>query len=481
MQYMIVWLTMPTGNLISNIKSYNTIIWLLFGLGAGLRLLLFWANPPDNAYDNHFEPIFFIMKYGFVPPLDACWQCYQPPLFYYLSAQIGEILVKVGASDFQVMKALQSLSCIFDISNLIVIYLILKKLPLSGFSRLIAFATVCFLPVHIYMAAIHSNDTITYFLVSVCLYLAIEVIDTKFSLLVSTALGIALTLTLFTKYTALSVLPAISAVWVVTFFFSAPIVPRKKIVTSFLLAMLIPIIIISYQARTNEIQYGKPFPMNIDFFEKKHNQVPGDNISFLSFKPLDAIVEPILSPLNVKSFWTVIYGRMWFDMEPKFLYFTDNYPEWWKRYFDYLHGTNPIWPGIGLSSTTLLLGAILIVLGLLPLILIVLGGLYWLFGYEGSDNIVENKTQRVKAAILLTLFICNAAGIVMFTSKYPVFSFMKASYFLNSLASFAGLLGAGILILEKRRIFRIIFTGYFSFLYLVVTFHILLISASLLL
>lgn len=450
---------------------------VLLGLGTGLRLLLFWANPPDNAYDNHFEPINFIIQYGFIPPKAACWECYHPPLFYYISAKIGLILLGFGVSEYHLLKALQFLSSLFGIANLGVIYLVLKRLPISNFSRLITFGTICFLPVHLYMSAIHSNDTVTYFFVSLCIYLALVAADKNFPYSILIILSIVLSLTLLTKYTALVILPTIGIIFV-SAIFRPKLVSHKRLFSSLIITMFVPILILGQQVYSNVQSYGKPFPMNIDFFPKKTDQIPGKELSFFTFNPWAAIKTPILSPENVKSFWTVIYGRMWFDMEPKFLYFTDNNPEWWKKYFDYLHGKNPVWPGVELSTTTILQGSALIALGLVPLLLMIYGGFSCL---RKILDKTEKYAQGTKLSMFPILFACNTVGIVLFTAKYPVFSFMKASYFLNSLPAFAAFLGLGIEIFDRWKVIRYFLAIYFFSLYILVASHILRISASLLL
>jgi hypothetical protein len=67
-----------------------------FALGALLRLLLCWANRPYNAFDDHFEPILMTMKAGVIPAKDACFQCFQPPVFDWISARIGEAALQAG-------------------------------------------------------------------------------------------------------------------------------------------------------------------------------------------------------------------------------------------------------------------------------------------------------------------------------------------------------------------------------------------------
>ena len=142
-------------------SSYKLLVVLFFVCGTVLRILLYWANPPDNYFDNHFMPIIMIMDSGTLPAKDACFQCYHPPFFYWTSAMIGKAAEAMKIKMSQLLKLLQFLSCFYGICTLGIIFLILQKLPLSGFSRLLAFCAVCFLPRDIYMSAINSNNNRT--------------------------------------------------------------------------------------------------------------------------------------------------------------------------------------------------------------------------------------------------------------------------------------------------------------------------------
>ncbi|MGV7225208.1 MAG: hypothetical protein ACQ9MH_27295 [Nitrospinales bacterium] len=80
------------------------LIWVFFIVAVGLRLLLYWTNPPSNHFDNHFEPIFWIMKFGTIPPKDALWQSYHPPVFYVISAMVGKLAMNTGIAIQQIPK-----------------------------------------------------------------------------------------------------------------------------------------------------------------------------------------------------------------------------------------------------------------------------------------------------------------------------------------------------------------------------------------
>jgi len=98
-----------------------------FALGALLRLLLCWANRPYNAFDDHFEPILMTMKAGVIPARDACFQCFQPPVFYWISARIGEAALQAGLPLPSVIKLLQFVGCGAGILTVAVCYLILRN------------------------------------------------------------------------------------------------------------------------------------------------------------------------------------------------------------------------------------------------------------------------------------------------------------------------------------------------------------------
>jgi len=80
--------------------------------------LLWWANPPSNSFDDHFEPIVMIMQTGATPAKDACRQCYHPPVFYWISAIVGSVAAGMGCGGESLLKLLQFLSCLYGVLTL---------------------------------------------------------------------------------------------------------------------------------------------------------------------------------------------------------------------------------------------------------------------------------------------------------------------------------------------------------------------------
>lgn len=459
--------------------DYKKLAFIFFILAIFLRELLFLANPPLNAFDNHYEPIFLIMKHGIIPAKDACWECYQPPVFYWISAMIGKLAIKMGATYSQLLKLLQFIPCLYGILTVGIIYLILQKIQLSEFSRLFAFGTICFLPRHIYMSAMNSNDTLSYLFVAICIYLLIISIERKFSPVSLIALSVATTITLYTKYTSLVVLPIMVTVFLLALY-KLPSPNRKKHIIMFIVTLLIPLSFLSTSIFYNIKDYGAALPFNLKIKNPNAKQ-PRDKggVSYFSFKPWESIKDPILVPGKLSSFWTLIYSRMWFDMEPKFIYLMDSNKSYWKHYYGWLRGDEKF-PGANpsMSEQTILEGSALITLGLFPLFFMFLGIYRYLAGLR--KDFKSNWMGSAKMSIFPVLLISNTIGIVAITHRLPLYSAMKASYFLNSLPAFAVFLGIGLMSIENRHIFKQITAIIFIVLFSLVSLHIIHIYLSIL-
>ena len=86
---------------------YKWLTWGLLIFGGLLRVVLYLANPPTNAFDDHFEPLFMLINSGHLPASDACWECQQPPLFYIISAALGKLALSLGTGKLLLLKILQ--------------------------------------------------------------------------------------------------------------------------------------------------------------------------------------------------------------------------------------------------------------------------------------------------------------------------------------------------------------------------------------
>jgi hypothetical protein len=435
-------------------NPYRRAAIVVFVLGACLRLLLCWVNPPLNSFDDHFSPIFLIMKTGSVPAKDACFECYHPPVFYYLSAMIGGVLSD-SVTDLQsLLKPLQFVNCFYSILTLAVLYLILGSLPISEFSKLVAFAAVCFLPRAIYMSAIHSNDGLSYLAVAICVYLAIIAVQKRLPWPFILSLSVAICFAIYVKYTAFVVLPMAAAAFAPLLLNKSGLA-RSKVFAALAVVLLPALALLGMSIYSNFTTYGAALSANLDpapILKQPHDP---QGIRFTSFTPWVFLTQPFMGPGRLHSFWTVVYSSAWIDNEPKFTYFTDKNDPWWNDYFAWLRGTKefPVAPS-PLSVVTRMLAAGRILFGLFPLSLAALGFVHCLrLCRPGNDP--REITQSPTALVFPIVAIFNAAGIIWMTLQVPVPSYMKASYFLVSMPAAAAFVALGTNSIEGKRSMRI--------------------------
>jgi hypothetical protein len=445
----------------------------LFLAGAILRISLCWWNPTVNAFDDHWEPILMMMTSGSIPAKDACWQCYNPPVFYGVSAIVGKSIMALGFPLLQVEKPLHLLNCMYGILNLVFICLILKRYVRSGLSTVIAFGVACFLPRHIYMSAMNSNDTISYLFVAVSIYFFTIAIERKLSLLFVVGTGIAVSITLFTKYTTYALLPAMIIPLAIIYFKSSSI-PKQKIVLMSVIMFVLPAALLTSYAIANVRHYGALLPWNVTLENPVLNQPRDyDDIDYFSFKPWDGVAEPFLVPGRMHSFWTLIYNGIWFDNQPRFLHFMDSNSGWWIRYYAWLRGEAEF-PGqnVSVSFVTKLSAVGLIIMGLLPLFLIIKGGYHYLKRIHEHWSSGEFG-EAARMSVLPILLMGNAVISIALAVRLPVFSAIKASYFLNCMPAFAVFLGHGFASFEKSKILKTSILSIVGLLFAFVSIHII--------
>ena len=428
--------------------KYLTIV--IMAAAIALRVLLCWVNAPANSFDNHYAPIYLILKTGEIPRKDACFQCYQPPMFYCISATVARGLTSLGMQVQAMLKSLQLLNCLYGILTVITVWLILKRFSLSPLSRLVGLSFVCFVPRHIYMSAMHANDCLSYLAVAVSLLLVLITIDRGLWLTGALLTGLALIFAAFVKYTTFAAIPMVALPLAALACFKSEL-PRSKAAAALAAAVLPPLLLLGSYCAYNVKAYGQPLPWNDNAINTSvvHPRDQG-GVSFLSFKPWQYLQEPIVMPGQLHSFWTLIYSGMWADTEPKFTYYTDRSTTWWHAYYAWLRGERGFpQEQVPLSGTTRTIARGLLALGLVPLVMLVMGLAMSLLRLVPQKN-APLSAEAVKLLTLPVLLACNAAVIILLTLRAPVYSSMKASYFLISLPVYAVCIGLAMQWLEQR-------------------------------
>ncbi len=404
----------------------------LLVVGAALRLILAWRNPPVNAYDDHFEPLFLLLRDAAIPDKLACWQCYHPPVLYVLAAGVAKALLWLGASTDGVQKGVQLFSCGLGIGTLVLVWLTLERLPLGPVARLAALAFACFLPRHVYMSAMFTNDAAAAFFEAAAVLCVVRGWVWQAAL--------AASLAIFTKYTAFAVLP----------FIAVALPPRRAAA-----ALALPLALLGISAAHNLERYGRALPNNGAL--SLYREV--GRADYTSFAPWRFVEHPLLGD-DRTSVLTIVDAGMWFDVEPHYLIFRGDLADWARRY-QALREDTPL-PEPPVPTVTLRIGSALELVGVVLLAVAAAGA--W-------------AVRRDRMGLsFLALAASSLAGVLYLVHGMPDFhapywTAMKASYLLPSLPAMAALVGYGA---EATRAGRRVAIGSAALLAALVVLHLAL-------
>ena len=438
-------------------------------LGVLLRLTLFATTPTHTAFDNHFEPIKLWLVNGVKPGVDQCFECFQPPLFYYFYYFVSKFLTIFNLEWVAIQPLLQFVHVLMGLATLLFTWLFLKNIEIEEKYKRLVFLILVFLPRHIYMSVMFTNDSMVFMwgaFVAWRLMVYCKHPTWKSSLLI--ALGVIGAI--FTKGNGLIVLPA-------TFLFLGlwwlnnhrNLKALKQVISVGL------IVVLAYGPFLwmKQKELGNPYKMNIEILKYPINQQPAKRLDYFSFNPISFLPYPVLLSDNISSFFTVIYSRMWVEAEPMYSVFIDKEQDgsFWYNQFIWLNNSNSdlkLNPKT-LSKKYIYSNSLLILLGLFPLVLILLGA------FKSLKDILSKKGNSIYLFAWI-LVLGNLAGIVLTTYNYPYYSFVKAAFFLVSIPSFILFAANGAKSISKFSFSNLGFNTFVFVLSLAVTFQIAIIS-----
>lgn len=390
----------------------SSIVVLVVVLGVLLRLMLFAANRPDDAYDDHWTPIETVLKGGpAIPRVETCWECGQPPLFTLIGTQVYRITrswVDPGPElySMRMLKVLQGLAFLFGALTVVLFARVATRLSLGAVGKISAVALVALLPRHIYLSAMLANDTLAVLIVTLALYVLLRSPLGRCPTLHRVgALGLLTGLAAFSKGTALVLAPAVGT-WILWWAFRErrPLLFMQQVVV-FGLAFVVAG---GWIYLWRWIEYGDPFIKNMEFFGLE--QEPGymGLVSFLP-RPISLMRIPFLDQVTATSLPTQVYARLWFDYE--------------------------MWvAGNANRAEAVVWARGMYILGLVPTALML-----WGFVVMAGRAVREPRYLVFCLLLLLSLVL-----VVSHSMHYRVYSSMKATYMLPGIAALGLAFGLGI-------------------------------------
>ena len=301
-------------------KSYKFLLIALIFLGGILRLTVFWISPANNAYDDHLEVVNIYAEDFNRPDPFQCWECYQPPLYYYTGASVYKTTKLFGGTQAACWKMVQAINPLLSIIVLIIAYKILMLFKVPNLSSVITLSFIIVLPRDIFTSVMLGNDYMLVFFAVLAFYLYLKTI-TALNKGVRiwawlSALVLAVILGSLTKQHGLLLLlfPCI------IFLRLCRKAQRKQLYWATPLLILGVLLSFSEEAWKYN-QTGEFLVSNQHYFDFAKNQFPGsvEKVEFFTFRIFNLYQYPFISDYTSASFFTELFARTFFDYEWRFI------------------------------------------------------------------------------------------------------------------------------------------------------------------
>ncbi len=356
----------------------------------------------DALYNWHY--IERLTQSWQLPAPDAGWSTAHPPLFYYIGGAIARLLADWDR-DSKVIVLRLAVSGAGLIIVALSVALVRKSDPQNPRRALLAGGLILFLPVHIYMSAMLTEEIVAAMWISLALAIAgarLASPQPEFTARHAVAVGIVAGAAFLTKLTGVLVIGSVALAFFVDAWRRDAI--RESLFPIAVLVSVAGVLGGWYYVR-NLIEYGYLYPHGLETHKIMFTMPPGRAafVDYLRF-PLVTFTDPqVLNPGLLRSIWGSTYLTMWFDGHRVFLP-TDT----------------PRVSHVGTLITTL---------ALVPMCAYATGLL------RGIRRVLRG--ERGLDVLLLSMVGISLAGYVLFTWKNPWFVTRKAGFLLGLSVPFA--------------------------------------------
>ena len=374
-------------------------------VGTLLRINNVFRYPIDMGFDaaGNWEYIDLLLRSFRLPAPDEGWSTAHPPFFYGVSAAIARLVG--GARDgidkvaaVHVIRLAMAASGLAGIAA--AVWLVRCVAPEAGRRAFLAGALLLFLPVHVYMSAMLSEEVLVTALISIAVVgVALDLQrppESREGLPRAILWGVFAGLALATKLTGLLIVGAGAAAYLIGDRQSSGNLRALRRGIAFGLAASF---VGGGYYLWNLVTRGYLYPHGLAVHSVMFSMPPGDRGLGDYFRiPWETFSAPeLLSPALLHSVWGSTYDTIWFDGHHHFL---------------------PV-----RGPVVEVLGPAILVLGLVPTAAFAVG--LW----RGARRLA--RSFRGPDLVLLLLVVATFAGYVLFTWRNPWFAVLKGSFLLG--------------------------------------------------
>lgn len=384
--------------------------WIAGGLALGLAVAVRIHNAFHYTSLWGFDALYnwryieYLTRTWKLPAPDAGWSAAHPPLFYYASAALCRVLPLDPAAQVIALRLCIAAAGL-GMAGLTV-RLVQRADPNNPRRALLAFGLVLFLPVHLYMSAMLSEEIVVAAFTTLVLagagsdLAAGRILGWRRALWLGAAAGAAL----LTKLTGLLLIVAVAGAYLLDRWNRRNTATRAPLAPVLWMAVIASAVGGWFYVR-NWIGWGYLYPHGLEVHQIMFSMPPGQRewLDYLRI-PLATWSDPqVLNPDLLRSVWGSTYLTWWFDGHRAFL------------------------P----TQTPLVsrLGSAILVLALLPSAAAVAGAV------RGVQRVLRGAAGP--DALLTGLIGLSLAGYVAFTWRNPWFATCKASFLLGLSLPFA--------------------------------------------
>lgn len=382
--------------------------WAIAGIalavGVAIRVHNAFAYKMLWGFDalSNWRYIEYLTQTWVLPAPDAAWSTAHPPLYYYLCAAICRGLDDPDRA-FNVIILRLLASAVGLLTVALVVVLVRRTDPDNLRRALLAGGLVLFLPVHIYMSAMLTEEILVTSLISLVIVgVALEQTGLSKPVWLAAGLGLIAGLAFLTKLTGVLVMVAAAGTYLIEGWRSRAM--RPAILRASVLVLLTVLIGGWFFAR-NLVEYGYLYPHGLEVHKIMFSMPPGDRQIWDYLRiPLATWTDPqLLHPSLLRSVWGSTFVTMWFDGHRVFL------------------PTN--------TPVVTHVGTAILLLALLPTAAFAVGFT------RGVKRMLRGGRRPDTILILITAITLSA--YVLFTWRNPWFAVHKASFMLSLSLPFA--------------------------------------------
>jgi len=288
--------------LIYRYLHFPKLILIIFFFGIIIRLIyLSYTNYDARVHDlgGHLDYIQYIVDHHSLPIKDACWECHQKPLYYFIGSGIFSFTKAFGFNGSQFLQILQGFSLVLFLASAVLFFQIFKTLWPTGRLAPTALMMYLFWPANIIHSLRIGNDSLMYFFYAIAFYCICRASARSVNFKILLVALIFAGLAFFTKVTAFPLF-LIIVILMVGAIRSQNIMNIGKVVM-----VILTIALFVYLAFQKYFQSSN----NRDFFSHIVNSAVLNKELAVNSKPVNYLL------LDIKSFLNYPYNSPWDDQK----------------------------------------------------------------------------------------------------------------------------------------------------------------------